>query len=171
MIQLVQPSDLSENSFKIEQGKVQVKVDPDVNNPISLGSNGLTAAPLDTGWRRIRSNRLRRGYIAVRRVGNTVYLGLKGGEWDTVEVTNWDRRHILGYMPDGFRGEVATLTPATRDGGQSIGHFVYTGSNDANIIEIKGYNQQNTPRDLIRVGMISYPCTQPFPVNTNLPRV
>lgn len=120
----------------------------------------------DTGWVSITSTEIAKGAVYFRRVGNTCYCAIGGGDFDTMALANKPSHYAgnrkLVNIPKGFRLQKATLTNLTEDGQRNIAIVVLTSETDANIVTIRSMVSDANVK-LLRMPIVSYPTEDPFP--------
>ena len=145
------------------------------------------SANQDTGWRRINSPALKTGFIVLRRINNTCYVTIRGGEWDTFKIksntdpTRFDpaegngsgnQANIYGKraklvkndgLPIGFRTQSPQCIAAFDAEGQYFGMFMVHSTEDANTITISCPNNIDRETNYLRCGQLSYLTEDPFP--------
>lgn len=121
----------------------------------------------DTEWREVKSAELSKGSVFFRRVGNTVYVSLGGGDYDTVTFANvashYSNKRALCSVPKGFRTAKSTLTTLTDDGKTVVGMVVITSISDANAVLVRNVSS-SAKLNLARMPIVSYPTEEDFPV-------
>lgn len=135
------------------------------NNKVNVIPNIHTLI-LDTGWVEVTSAEIAKGAVYFRRIGNTCYCAIGGGDFDTMKLAN-NASHYAGNrklvgIPKGFRLQRATLTNLTEDGQRNIAIVVLTSESDANIVAIRGM-VPDASVGLLRMPIVSYPTEDPFP--------
>ena len=138
----------------------------------------------DTGWLKMTSTNLTDGYIAIRRIGRTCYITLAGGTWGTFSTqkegsfknpdgvtSTKDKLQITGQgqLPTGFRTPMATMSAVFRDNGEFFGMFLLTSTTDQSIVGVRGPGKfaSNADTRFLRMPIVSYVTTDPFPDNLN----
>lgn len=115
----------------------------------------------DTGWIRIQSEFLERGYIFLRRTETGAQISIRGGEYDSFQMKNnatGNGRYNLWNVeiPTGFKTETAIAQQATYDFNSApFGYLLLTSASDASRIQLKIYNTP-TPNRYLRVNALSY---------------
>lgn len=106
-------------------------------------ADGWRVTAGDTGWRKITSTALSRGWIVVRRTQAGCFLGIRGGDYDSFQPVADMRteRHFLidskpGF-PMGFRSNTAVVTPVTYDGKDQVASLIITSLSDGNRLEMR----------------------------------
>ena len=140
-----------------------------------------SAAPRDTGWRRVQSPAIAAGALFFRRVGDWCIVAARGGEWDTITVhdrpditdANYrdvgDKIRLILDNPPGWQSDNPVLAPVVTDTGESRGIILLHSRSDGNRITWRRGTLDLSPvnRTHLRCGMLIYPATAPFP--TTLP--
>lgn len=132
----------------------------------------------DTGARRMNTSvNIKEGYIALRRVNNTVECSFSKGRWDTVSFygssnSKFTRKNHAKRMdllpnskiPVGFRTSIPIMLPFYSDDGDNIA-TVYVGSRaDSNYIELRFKDKLPTDDlNYMRMPVISWITDEPFP--------
>lgn len=149
------------------------------------------SANQDTGWRKITSLALKTGYLVIRRINNTCYVTIRGGDWDLFRIKSNtdptrfnpadgnghrnqvgvnDRRAKFinnGALPVGFRTNSPQCIGVFTDKGSYFGMLMVHSDIDGNTISISADKPINTETDDLRCGQVSYLTDDPFP--TTLP--
>ena len=133
----------------------------------------------DTGSRQLSSSvrNVKQGYVALRRINNTVECSFTGGAWGSISFygsanTKFIRKNhakrmdvtSYGGIPGGFRSEVSLMLPFYSDEGENVG-MVYVGSR-SNYSSIELRFKGNVPTadlDYMRFPTISWITNDPFP--------
>lgn len=141
--------------------------------------NNWTVISADTGERRMTktSVNIKEGYIALRRVNNTVECTFTGGSWGSISFygsnargfrrkNHAKRMDILprGMIPFGFRSTVPFMLPFYSDEGDNLG-MVYVGSiGDSSYIELR-FKDSVPTQDLtwMRLPVINWITPDPYP--------
>lgn len=141
--------------------------------------NNWTVISADTGERRMTktSVNIKEGYIALRRVNNTVECTFTGGSWGSISFygsgakgfvrkNHAKRMDILprGRIPFGFRSNVPFMLPFYSDEGDNLG-MVYVGSiGDSSYIELR-FKDSVPTQDLtwMRLPVINWITPDPYP--------
>ena len=145
------------------------------------------SANQDTGWRRINSPALKTGFIALRRINNTCYVTIRGGEWDTFKIkanndpTRFDpadgnggtgQANVYGKrakflknngLPLGFRTKSPQCIATFDADGPYFGMFMVHSTEDANTITISCPNNIDRETNYLRCGQLTYLTDDPFP--------
>lgn len=145
------------------------------------------SANQDTGWRRINSPALKTGFIVLRRINNTCYVTIRGGEWDTFKIksntdpTRFDtaegngsgnQANVYGKraklvkndgLPIGFRTKSPQCIAAFDAEGPYFGMFMVHSTEDANTITISCPNNIDRETNYLRCGQLSYLTEDSFP--------
>lgn len=142
-------------------------------------NNKWVVISADTGERRMTSTsvNIKQGYIALRRVNNTVECTFTGGSWGSISfygsgTTGFVRKNhakrmdILprGRIPFGFRTNVPFMLPFYSDEGDNLG-MVYVGSiGDSSYIELR-FRDSVPTQDLtwMRLPVINWITPDPYP--------
>lgn len=140
--------------------------------------NKWTVISGDTGARRMTTSvNIKEGYIALRRVNNTVECSFSKGRWDTVsfygssnsKFTRKNHAKRMDLLPNskiplGFRTSVPIMLPFYSDDGDNIA-TVYVGSRaDSNYIELRFKDKLPTDDlNYMRMPVISWITDEPFP--------
>ena len=149
------------------------------------------SANQDTGWRKITSPALKTGFIALRRINNTCYVTIRGGQWDTFKIkssndpTRFDpaegsgsgnQANVYGKrakfiknegLPVGFRTKAPQCIATFDAEGPYFGMLMVHSTFDGNTITISADKPINTETNALRCGQLSYLTDDPFP--TTLP--
>ena len=136
-----------------------------------------SAAPRDTGWRRVESPSLAAGALFFRRVGDWCIVAARGGEWDTITVhdrpditdANYrdvgDKIRLILDNPPGWQSDNPVLAPVVTDTGESRGIILLHSRSDGNRITWRRGTLDLSPqnRTHLRCGLLIYPASVPFP--------
>lgn len=149
------------------------------------------SANQDTGWRKITSPALKTGFIALRRINNTCYVTIRGGQWDTFKIKssndptrfdptegtgNGNQANVYGKrakfvkndgLPVGFRTKAPQCIATFDAEGPYFGMLMVHSTFDGNTITISADKLINTETNALRCGQLSYLTDDPFP--TTLP--
>ena len=115
----------------------------------------------DTGWIRIQSEFLEKGFIYLRRTETGAQISIRGGEYDSFQMKNnatGNGRYNLWNVeiPTGFKTETAVAQQATYDFNSApFGYLLLTSASDASRIQLKIYSTP-TPNRYLRVNALSY---------------
>ena len=149
-------------------------------------NNKWEVVSADTGSRKfvIRARNIKKGYIALRRVNNTVECSFTGGDWGSISFygsanpkftrkNHAKRMDITSYwaIPNGFRAEVSLMLPFYDDEGNHIG-MVYIG-NKGNYSSIELRFLGNVPTadlDYMRIPTVTWITNDPYPDETDMPK-
>ena len=140
-----------------------------------------SAAPRDTGWRRVESPAIAAGALFFRRVGDWCIVAARGGAWDTITVhdrpdisdANYrdvgDKIRLILTTPPGWQSNNPVLAPVVTDTGESRGIILLHSRGDGNRITWRRGTLDLSPvnRIYLRCGLLIYPASDPFP--TTLP--
>lgn len=151
---------------------MKIAVESNIGTGLEIASGKLNVIPnihtliLDTGWVEVTSAEISKGAVYFRRIGNTCYCAIGGGDFDTMALANKashysGNRRLVG-IPKGFRLQKATLTNLTEDGQRNIAIVVLTSETDANIVTIRSMVSDANVK-LLRMPIVSYPTEDPFP--------
>ena len=142
-------------------------------------NNKWVVISADTGERRMTSTsvNIKQGYIALRRVNNTVECTFTGGSWGSISfygsgTTGFVRKNHAKRMdilprqkiPFGFRASVPFMLPFYSDDGENLG-MVYVGNiSDSNYIELR-FKDSVPTQDLtwMRLPVINWITPDPYP--------
>lgn len=129
----------------------------------------------DTGWRKMTHEKLADGYVAIRRIGNMVFLNIRGGVWDTFKLRDMVRdqregnregwRCDLFQLPDGFRPDVPQGVSLYKDFYKEIGVCMVSSISDGNAIlqlRNKTIPELEDNKDL-RIQEMKFLTSDPFP--------
>jgi hypothetical protein len=136
-----------------------------------------SAAPRDTGWRRVDSPALAEGYICYRRIGDWCIIAVRGGRWDTFTVHDrpdipeenyrdvGEKIRLFLNNPPGWQSNSPVLAPVVTDTGESRGIILLHSRGDGNRITWRRGNLDLSPgnRTNLRCGLLIYPASDPFP--------
>ena len=136
-----------------------------------------SAAPRDTGWRRVQSPAIAAGALFFRRVGDWCIVAARGGEWDTITVhdrpditdANYrdvgDKIRLILDNPPGWQSDNPVLAPVVTDTGESRGIILLHSRGDGNRITWRRGTLDLSPqnRTHLRCGLLIYPASVPFP--------
>ena len=140
-----------------------------------------SAAPSDTGWRRVESPAIADGALFFRRIGGWCLVAARGGKWDTITVhdrpdipeVNYrdvgDKIRLILTIPPGWQSTQPVLAPVFTDTGESRGIILLHSKVDGNRITWRRGTLDLSPvnRSTLRCGLLIYPASDPFP--TTLP--
>ena len=140
-----------------------------------------SAAPSDTGWRRVESPAIADGALFFRRVGDWCIVAARGGKWDTItvhdrpdipEANYWDvgdKIRLSLTVPVGWQSNQSVLAPVVTDTGESRGILLIHSRGDGNRITWRRGTLDLSPvnRSNLRCSLLIYPASDPFP--TTLP--
>ena len=140
-----------------------------------------SAAPRDTGWRRVESPAIAAGALFFRRVGDWCIVAARGGAWDTITVHDrpditeenyrdvGDKIRLILTIPPGWQSNNPVLAPVVTDTGESRGIILLHSRGDGNRITWRRGTLDLSPvnRIYLRCGLLIYPASDPFP--TTLP--
>ena len=140
-----------------------------------------SAAPRDTGWRRVESPALAAGALFFRRVGDWCIVAARGGAWDTITVHDrpditeenyrdvGDKIRLILTIPPGWQSNNPVLAPVVTDTGESRGIILLHSRGDGNRITWRRgtLDLSHVNRIYLRCGLLIYPASDPFP--TTLP--
>ena len=140
-----------------------------------------SAAPRDTGWRRVESPAIAAGALFFRRVGDWCIVTARGGAWDTITVHDrpniteenyrdvGDKIRLILTIPPGWQSNNPVLAPVVTDTGESRGIILLHSRGDGNRITWRRGTLDLSPvnRIYLRCGLLIYPASDPFP--TTLP--
>ena len=140
-----------------------------------------SAAPRDTGWRRVESPAIAAGALFFRRVGDWCIVAARGGAWDTITVHDrpditeenyrdvGDKIRLILTIPPGWQSNNPVLAPVVTDTGESRGIILLHSRGDGNRITWRRGTLDLSPvnRSNLRCGLLIYPASDPFP--TTLP--
>ncbi len=105
-----------------------------------------SAAPRDTGWRRVESPAIAAGALFFRRVGDWCIVAARGGAWDTITVHDrpditeenyrdvGDKIRLILTIPPGWQSNNPVLAPVVTDTGESRGIILLHSRGDGNRI-------------------------------------
>ena len=129
----------------------------------------------DTGWRKMTNEKLADGYVAIRRIGNMVFLNIRGGVWDTFKLRDMVRdqrqgnregwRCDLFQLPDGFHPDVPQGVSLYKDFYKEIGVCMVSSISDGNAIlqlRNKTIPELEDNKDL-RIQEMKFLTSDPFP--------
>ena len=136
-----------------------------------------SAAPRDTGWRRVESPAIAAGALFFRRVGDWCIVAARGGAWDTITVHDrpditeenyrdvGDKIRLILTIPPGWQSNNPVLAPVVTDTGESRGIILLHSRGDGNRITWRRGTLDLSPvnRIYLRCGMLIYPASDPFP--------
>ena len=136
-----------------------------------------SAAPRDTGWRRVESPALAAGYLVFRRVGDWCIITARGGAWDTISVHDRpdipdalyrdvaEKIRLSLSVPPGWQSNQPVLGPVVTDAGEPRGILILHSRGDGNRITWRRGNLDLSPlnRTNLRCGLLIYPASDPFP--------
>ena len=132
----------------------------------------------DTGWRKITTDAIDRGYVMVRRTAENCYVSAGGGTWGTFKIAptanvesvqmgvsgQKRNRIILTRMPQGWETPFTVSgQKVTHDGYDEIGNAVISKSDDQNAIQIRNYTGDKNQNQVLRFPMLSYPTSKAWP--------
>ena len=136
-----------------------------------------SAAPRDTGWRRVESPAIAAGALFFRRVGDWCIVAARGGAWDTITVHDrpditeenyrdvGDKIRLILTIPPGWQSNNPVLAPVVTDTGEPRGIILLHSRGDGNRITWRrgtlDLSTQN--RSNLRCGLLIYPASDPFP--------
>ena len=140
-----------------------------------------SAAPRDTGWRRVESPAIAAGALFFRRVGDWCIVAARGGAWDTITVHDrpditeenyrdvGDKIRLILTIPPGWQSHNPVLATVVTDTGESRGIILLHSKGDGNRITWRRGTLDLSPvnRIYLRCGLLIYPASDPFP--TTLP--
>lgn len=154
-------------------GKVHISTKTTLGAGLEIAGGKLNVIPdihtliFDTGWVEVKSAEIAKGAVYFRRIGNTCYCAIGGGDFDTMKLANkashYSGNRKIADIPKGFRLQKATLTNLTDDGQRNIAIVVLTSETDANIVAIRNM-VADASVGLLRMPIVSYPTEDPFPV-------
>lgn len=138
-----------------------------------------SAAPSDTGWRRVESPALAAGHLAFRRIGDWCMIAARGGAWDTISVHDRpdipdalyrdvaEKIRLYISVPHGWQSNQPVLAPVVTDAGEPRGIIILHSKGDGNRITWRRGNLDLSPlnRTNLRCGLLIYPASDPFPDN------
>lgn len=134
----------------------------------------------DTGYKRqTRAVNIKQGYVALRRVNNTVECHFSGGPWGGISFygkashyfrgqSHPKRMDILSYqmIPEGFRTDISIMMPFYNDDGAHVGMVYIGGKFNYNYIELRfANNVQDADLDAMRLPVITWMTNDPFPTS------
>lgn len=136
-----------------------------------------SAAPSDTGWRRVESPAIADGALFFRRIGDWCLVAARGGKWDTITVhdrpdipdTNYrdvgEKIRLSLTTPAGWQPDQPVLAPVVTDSGESRGIIILHSRGDGNRITWRRGTLDLSPqnRSNLRCGLLIYPASDPFP--------
>ena len=132
----------------------------------------------DTGWRKITTDAIDRGYVMVRRTAENCYVSAGGGTWGTFKIAptanvesvqmgvsgQKRNRIILTRMPQGWETPFTVSgQKVTHDGYDEVGNAVISKSDDQNAIQIRNYTGDKNQNQVLRFPMLSYPTSKAWP--------
>ena len=140
-----------------------------------------SAAPRDTGWRRVESPAIAAGALFFRRVGDWCIVAARGGAWDTITVHDrpdikdaayremGEKIRLVTTVPPGWQSVQPVLAPVFADNGESRGILMLHSKSDLSRIIWRRGTLDLSPvnRSNLRCGLLIYPASDPFP--TTLP--
>ena len=140
-----------------------------------------SAAPRDTGWRRVESPAIAAGSLFFRRVGDWCIVAARGGAWDTITVHDrpdikdaayremGEKIRLVTTVPPGWQSVQPVLAPVFADNGESRGILMLHSKSDLSRIIWRRGTLDLSPvnRSNLRCGLLIYPASDPFP--TTLP--
>jgi hypothetical protein len=108
---------------------------------VGTGVTGWRVSKGDTGWRRITdagdAGNISDGYVAVRRVNDTLFFSGRGGQWDTISVVTPPAGNTMFQLGDGMQSSNNVYHPLTS--GSSPTTFLYIGGpSDQNAVQFRG---------------------------------
>ena len=163
-----------------ERGEPGPKGDPgglDAEATALVQRLASSAAPRDTGWRRVDSPALAEGYICYRRIGDWCVITIRGGKWDTftvldrTDISDWqykdaaEKIRLSLEVPNGWKSPQAVVVPVVTDSGESRGVLALHAKDDGSRITWRRGSLDLSPgnRTNLRCGLLLYPSSDPFP--------
>ena len=136
-----------------------------------------SAAPSDTGWRRVESPAIADGALFFRRIGDWCIVAAGRGKWDTITVhdrpdipeVNYrdvgDKIRLSLTVPVGWQSNQSVLAAVVTDTGESRGIILLHSRGDGNRITWRRGTLDLSPqnRSNLRCGLLIYPASDPFP--------
>lgn len=137
-----------------------------IENVLKMLARAIASKPnvLDTGWRKVSTPALSRGYLLVRRINNACYINVAGGVADTCEIerTQRGKRSInLWDAPKGYQSAAAVIESVTVDGYNQVGMWLLTSKRDLSVLQMRGVPAESYA--LLRPQMLVYVTDDPFP--------
>lgn len=132
----------------------------------------------DTGYKQqSQAVNIKQGYVALRRVNNTVECHFSGGPWGGISFygsanpkfrrkSHAKRMDILGnsQIPIGFRPDISIMVPFYNDDGDHIGMVYVGGRFNYNYIELRfAGNVPSADLDAVRLPILTWMTNEPFP--------
>lgn len=134
----------------------------------------------DTGYKQqVQAVNIKQGYVALRRVNNTVECHFSGGPWGGISFygsanpkfirkSHAKRMDVLGNskIPIGFRPDISIMVPFYNDDGDHIGMVYVGGRFNYNYIELRfAGNVPSADLDAVRLPILTWMTNEPFPTN------